>query len=121
MLFSYLCPWQILHKRILQQAGFIHFGQLEFLEAKEHFRSESKTLLLLVFWLLLNSFVSSNLQPSSLFSYEQVLIICSAAELSFLHLSTITLTLSYILSCGCPKNLIKITGEIINYDNIYYN
>uniref|UniRef100_A0A3B4TN33 Transforming growth factor, beta receptor associated protein 1 n=1 Tax=Seriola dumerili TaxID=41447 RepID=A0A3B4TN33_SERDU len=30
--------FQILHKRILQQAGFINFGQLEFLEAKEHFR-----------------------------------------------------------------------------------
>uniref|UniRef100_A0A667ZAK8 Transforming growth factor, beta receptor associated protein 1 n=1 Tax=Myripristis murdjan TaxID=586833 RepID=A0A667ZAK8_9TELE len=27
-----------LHKRILQQAGFIQFGQLQFLEAKEHFR-----------------------------------------------------------------------------------
>lgn len=30
--------FQILHKRILQQAGFIQFGQLQFLEAKEHFR-----------------------------------------------------------------------------------
>ncbi|KAM4630033.1 transforming growth factor-beta receptor-associated protein 1 homolog [Polymixia lowei] len=30
--------YQILHKRILQQAGFIQFGQLQFLEAKEHFR-----------------------------------------------------------------------------------
>lgn len=30
--------YQKLHKRILQQAGFIHFGQLRFLEAKEHFR-----------------------------------------------------------------------------------
>lgn len=29
---------QNLHKRILQQAGFIQFGQLQFLEAKEHFR-----------------------------------------------------------------------------------
>lgn len=29
---------QILHKRILQQAGFIQFGQLQFQEAKEHFR-----------------------------------------------------------------------------------
>lgn len=29
---------QILHRRILQQAGFIQFGQLQFLEAKEHFR-----------------------------------------------------------------------------------
>nr|XP_061830690.1 transforming growth factor-beta receptor-associated protein 1 homolog [Nerophis lumbriciformis]XP_061830691.1 transforming growth factor-beta receptor-associated protein 1 homolog [Nerophis lumbriciformis] len=27
----------ILHKRILQQAGFIQFGQLQFVEAKEHF------------------------------------------------------------------------------------
>nr|XP_046193861.1 transforming growth factor-beta receptor-associated protein 1 homolog isoform X1 [Oncorhynchus gorbuscha] len=31
--------FQILHKRILQQAGFIQFGQLQFLEAKEHFRT----------------------------------------------------------------------------------
>uniref|UniRef100_W5KQR2 Transforming growth factor, beta receptor associated protein 1 n=1 Tax=Astyanax mexicanus TaxID=7994 RepID=W5KQR2_ASTMX len=30
--------FQILHKRILQQAGFIQFGQLQFSEAKEHFR-----------------------------------------------------------------------------------
>ncbi|KAM3877163.1 transforming growth factor-beta receptor-associated protein 1 homolog [Diretmus argenteus] len=30
--------FQILHKRILQQAGFIQFGQFQFLEAKEHFR-----------------------------------------------------------------------------------
>lgn len=30
--------FQNLHKRILQQAGFIQFGQLQFLEAKEHFR-----------------------------------------------------------------------------------
>uniref|UniRef100_A0A8D3AHY9 CNH domain-containing protein n=1 Tax=Scophthalmus maximus TaxID=52904 RepID=A0A8D3AHY9_SCOMX len=30
--------FQILHKRILQQAGFIQFGQLQFLEASEHFR-----------------------------------------------------------------------------------
>lgn len=30
--------FQILHRRILQQAGFIQFGQLQFLEAKEHFR-----------------------------------------------------------------------------------
>lgn len=30
--------FQILHKRILQQAGFIQFSQLQFLEAKEHFR-----------------------------------------------------------------------------------
>ncbi|XP_028810168.1 transforming growth factor-beta receptor-associated protein 1 homolog [Denticeps clupeoides] len=30
--------FQILRKRILQQAGFIQFGQLQFLEAKEHFR-----------------------------------------------------------------------------------
>ncbi|KAA0713196.1 Transforming growth factor-beta receptor-associated protein 1 -like protein [Triplophysa tibetana] len=30
--------YQILYKRILQQAGFIQFGQLKFLEAKEHFR-----------------------------------------------------------------------------------
>lgn len=30
---------QIMHKRILQQAGFIQFGQLQFLEAKEHFRT----------------------------------------------------------------------------------
>ncbi|XP_072321311.1 transforming growth factor-beta receptor-associated protein 1 homolog [Eucyclogobius newberryi] len=30
--------FQILHKKILQQAGFILFGQLQFLEAKEHFR-----------------------------------------------------------------------------------
>ncbi|XP_017260971.1 transforming growth factor-beta receptor-associated protein 1 homolog [Kryptolebias marmoratus] len=30
--------FQILHRRILQQAGFIQFGQLRFLEAKEHFR-----------------------------------------------------------------------------------
>ncbi|KAM8877592.1 transforming growth factor-beta receptor-associated protein 1 homolog isoform 1-T2 [Synchiropus picturatus] len=30
--------FQILHKRILQQAGFIQFGKLQFLEAKEHFR-----------------------------------------------------------------------------------
>lgn len=29
--------FQNLHKRILQQAGFIQFGQLQFLEAKEHF------------------------------------------------------------------------------------
>ncbi|XP_061619004.1 transforming growth factor-beta receptor-associated protein 1 homolog [Phyllopteryx taeniolatus] len=28
----------VLHKRILQQAGFIQFGQLQFVEAKEHFR-----------------------------------------------------------------------------------
>ncbi|XP_077482304.1 transforming growth factor-beta receptor-associated protein 1 homolog [Stigmatopora argus] len=28
----------VLHTRILQQAGFIHFGQLQFVEAKEHFR-----------------------------------------------------------------------------------
>ncbi|XP_062303319.1 transforming growth factor-beta receptor-associated protein 1 homolog [Osmerus eperlanus] len=31
--------FQILHKRTLQQAGFIQFGQLQFLEAKEHFRN----------------------------------------------------------------------------------
>ncbi|XP_075905435.1 transforming growth factor-beta receptor-associated protein 1 homolog [Nelusetta ayraudi] len=30
--------YQILHKRILQQAGFIQFGQLQFQEAKEHFK-----------------------------------------------------------------------------------
>ncbi|MCJ8729813.1 hypothetical protein PDJAM_G00111380 [Pangasius djambal] len=30
--------FQILHKRILQQAGFIQFGRLQFSEAKEHFR-----------------------------------------------------------------------------------
>ncbi|KAK1798712.1 hypothetical protein P4O66_006996 [Electrophorus voltai] len=30
--------FQMLHKRILQQAGFIQFGQLQFSEAKEHFR-----------------------------------------------------------------------------------
>ncbi|KAJ8282696.1 hypothetical protein COCON_G00052150 [Conger conger] len=30
--------FQIMHRRILQQAGFIQFGQLQFLEAKEHFR-----------------------------------------------------------------------------------
>lgn len=30
--------YQVLHKRILQQAGFIHFGRLHFPEAKEHFR-----------------------------------------------------------------------------------
>ncbi|XP_030637432.1 transforming growth factor-beta receptor-associated protein 1 homolog [Chanos chanos] len=30
--------FQILHRRILQQAGFVQFGQLQFLEAKEHFR-----------------------------------------------------------------------------------
>ncbi|XP_026989205.1 transforming growth factor-beta receptor-associated protein 1 homolog [Tachysurus fulvidraco] len=30
--------FQILHRRILQQAGFIQFGQLQFAEAKEHFR-----------------------------------------------------------------------------------
>uniref|UniRef100_A0A1A8FJC0 Transforming growth factor, beta receptor associated protein 1 n=1 Tax=Nothobranchius korthausae TaxID=1143690 RepID=A0A1A8FJC0_9TELE len=30
--------FQILHRRILQQAGFIKFGQLQFLEAQEHFR-----------------------------------------------------------------------------------
>lgn len=30
--------FQILHKRILQQAGFIQFSQLQFPEAKEHFR-----------------------------------------------------------------------------------
>uniref|UniRef100_A0A3Q2QIJ4 Transforming growth factor, beta receptor associated protein 1 n=1 Tax=Fundulus heteroclitus TaxID=8078 RepID=A0A3Q2QIJ4_FUNHE len=30
--------FQVLHRRILQQAGFIKFGQLQFLEAKEHFR-----------------------------------------------------------------------------------
>ncbi|CAL9701503.1 unnamed protein product [Knipowitschia caucasica] len=30
--------FQILHKKILQQAGFIQFGQLQFLDAKEHFR-----------------------------------------------------------------------------------
>ncbi|KAM9409528.1 transforming growth factor-beta receptor-associated protein 1 homolog isoform 2-T3 [Pholidichthys leucotaenia] len=30
--------FQNLHKRILQQAGFIQFSQLQFLEAKEHFR-----------------------------------------------------------------------------------
>ncbi|KAM6980397.1 transforming growth factor-beta receptor-associated protein 1 homolog isoform 1-T2 [Aplochiton taeniatus] len=30
--------FQILQKRILQQAGFIQFGELQFLEAKEHFR-----------------------------------------------------------------------------------
>ncbi|XP_062852884.1 transforming growth factor-beta receptor-associated protein 1 homolog [Trichomycterus rosablanca] len=30
--------FQMLHRRILQQAGFIHFGQLQFTEAKEHFR-----------------------------------------------------------------------------------
>ncbi|XP_035992465.1 transforming growth factor-beta receptor-associated protein 1 homolog [Fundulus heteroclitus] len=30
--------FQVLHRRILQQAGFIKFGQLHFLEAKEHFR-----------------------------------------------------------------------------------
>lgn len=35
---SYFLHVQILHKRILQQAGFIQFGQLQFLEAKEHFR-----------------------------------------------------------------------------------
>ncbi|XP_008402619.1 transforming growth factor-beta receptor-associated protein 1 homolog [Poecilia reticulata] len=29
--------FQVLHRRILQQAGFIKFGQLQFLEAKEHF------------------------------------------------------------------------------------
>lgn len=29
---------QILHKRILQQAGFIQFGILQFQEAKEYFR-----------------------------------------------------------------------------------
>lgn len=29
--------FQVLHKRILQQAGFIQFGQLQFLEAKDHF------------------------------------------------------------------------------------
>nr|XP_061796722.1 transforming growth factor-beta receptor-associated protein 1 homolog [Nerophis lumbriciformis] len=28
----------VLHKRILQQAGFIQFGKLQFVEAKEHFR-----------------------------------------------------------------------------------
>ncbi|XP_051918602.1 transforming growth factor-beta receptor-associated protein 1 homolog [Hippocampus zosterae] len=28
----------VLYKRILQQAGFIQFGQLQFVEAKEHFR-----------------------------------------------------------------------------------
>ncbi|KAJ8246584.1 hypothetical protein GJAV_G00253070 [Gymnothorax javanicus] len=30
--------FQVMHRRILQQAGFIQFGQLQFLEAKEHFR-----------------------------------------------------------------------------------
>ncbi|TRY62441.1 hypothetical protein DNTS_032246 [Danionella cerebrum] len=30
--------YQVLHRRILQQAGFIQFGQLQFSEAKEHFR-----------------------------------------------------------------------------------
>ncbi|XP_061671043.1 transforming growth factor-beta receptor-associated protein 1 homolog [Syngnathoides biaculeatus] len=30
--------FQVLHKRIMQQAGFIQFGQLQFLEAKENFR-----------------------------------------------------------------------------------
>ncbi|XP_034048733.1 transforming growth factor-beta receptor-associated protein 1 homolog [Thalassophryne amazonica] len=30
--------FQIFHRRILQQAGFIQFGQFQFLEAKEHFR-----------------------------------------------------------------------------------
>ncbi|KAG9348674.1 hypothetical protein JZ751_028991 [Albula glossodonta] len=30
--------FQIMYRRILQQAGFIQFGQLQFLEAKEHFR-----------------------------------------------------------------------------------
>lgn len=30
--------FQILHRRILQQAGFIQFGQLQFLEAQEYFR-----------------------------------------------------------------------------------
>ncbi|XP_010885012.1 transforming growth factor-beta receptor-associated protein 1 homolog [Esox lucius] len=30
--------FQVLYKRILQQAGFIQFGQLQFLEAEEHFR-----------------------------------------------------------------------------------
>ncbi|XP_056134372.1 transforming growth factor-beta receptor-associated protein 1 homolog [Lampris incognitus] len=30
--------FQILHRRILQQAGFIQFSQLQFHEAKEHFR-----------------------------------------------------------------------------------
>nr|XP_005307047.1 transforming growth factor-beta receptor-associated protein 1 [Chrysemys picta bellii]XP_042710441.1 transforming growth factor-beta receptor-associated protein 1 [Chrysemys picta bellii]XP_042710449.1 transforming growth factor-beta receptor-associated protein 1 [Chrysemys picta bellii]XP_042710456.1 transforming growth factor-beta receptor-associated protein 1 [Chrysemys picta bellii] len=31
--------FQVMYKRILQQAGFIHFAQLQFLEAKELFRS----------------------------------------------------------------------------------
>uniref|UniRef100_A0A8C4RHC5 Transforming growth factor, beta receptor associated protein 1 n=1 Tax=Erpetoichthys calabaricus TaxID=27687 RepID=A0A8C4RHC5_ERPCA len=30
--------FQVLHRRILQQSGFILFGQLQFLEAKEYFR-----------------------------------------------------------------------------------
>ncbi|XP_023667162.2 transforming growth factor-beta receptor-associated protein 1 homolog [Paramormyrops kingsleyae] len=30
--------FQVMHRRILQQAGFILFGQLQFSEAKEHFR-----------------------------------------------------------------------------------
>lgn len=30
--------FQVMYRRILQQAGFIHFAQLQFLEAKELFR-----------------------------------------------------------------------------------